>query len=139
MLADQKASVAPEPVGTISTVMQTDVNTVSSKNALSLPPSYSVKTTLIAAVPLTLPPCPTQSPPSITKDMKIDMSGDMVARELQAMMLEVKLDVVLPLVMVQDTINDLQTQVADIQTQNAKMAELIQIMNTHLAAQDTDI
>ncbi|KAG1842588.1 hypothetical protein C8R48DRAFT_781026 [Suillus tomentosus] len=139
MLPEQKALVAPEPVGTMSTAMQTDVNAVSSQNALSLPPSYSVKNTPIAAIPLMLPPRPTQSPPSIAEDMEIDAPGDKVARDLQAMTLEVKLDSVSPLVAVQDTINNLQTQVADIRTQNAKMAELVQIMNARLAAQDTDI
>ncbi|KAG1859425.1 hypothetical protein C8R48DRAFT_774763 [Suillus tomentosus] len=71
--------------------------------------------------------------------MEIDVSGNTVARDLQAMTLEVKPDLVSPLVAVQDTINDLQTQVADIRTRNAKMAELVQIMNACLAAQDTDI
>ncbi|KAG1799144.1 hypothetical protein EV424DRAFT_1546074 [Suillus variegatus] len=139
MLVEQKATVAPEPVGSRSTAMQADVNAVSSQNALSLPPSYSVKNTLIAAIPLTPPPHPTQSPLSFTKEMEVDASGDTVAKDLQAMTLEVKLDLVSPLAAVQDTINDLQTQVADIRTQNTKMAELVQIMNGRLAAQDTDI
>ncbi|KAG1900029.1 uncharacterized protein F5891DRAFT_1189119 [Suillus fuscotomentosus] len=119
MLLEQKASVAPEPVGTMSTAMQTDVNAVSSQNALSLPPSYSVKNTPIAAIPLTLPPHPTQS----LKTWKLTCP----VTRLQGILA------------VQDTINNLQTQVADIRTQNAKMAELVQIMNARLAAQDTDI
>ncbi|KAG2102541.1 uncharacterized protein F5147DRAFT_776288 [Suillus discolor] len=139
MLAEQKATVAPEPVGTRSTAMQADVNAVSSQNAFSLPPSYSVKNTPTAAIPLTPPPHPTQSPPSFAKEMEVDASGDTVAKDLQAMTLEVKLDSVSPLAAVQDTINDLQTQVADIRTRNAQMAELVQIMNGRLAAQDTDI
>lgn len=85
------------------------------------------------------PPCPAQSPPSFAEEMEVDASGDIVAKDLQAMTLEVKLDLVSPLAAVQDTINDLQTQVADIRTQNTKMAELVQIMNGRLAAQDTDI
>ncbi|KAG2079942.1 uncharacterized protein F5147DRAFT_784639 [Suillus discolor] len=138
MLAEQKAMVAPEPVGTMSMAMQADVNAVSSQNALSLPP-HLVKNTPITTIPLTLPPRPTQSPPSFAADIKIDVFSDTVARDFQAMTLEVKLDSVLPLVVVQNTINDLQTQVADIRTRNTKMAELVQIMNAHLAAQDTDI
>ncbi|KAG2119464.1 uncharacterized protein F5147DRAFT_647422 [Suillus discolor] len=69
---EQKAMVAPEPVGTMSTVMQADVNA----------------NTPIAAIPHMPPPRPTQSPPSFAKDMVIDVSGDTVARDLQAMTLE---------------------------------------------------
>ncbi|KAG1820784.1 hypothetical protein EV424DRAFT_1539318 [Suillus variegatus] len=139
MLAEQKAMVTPEPVGSRSMAMQADVNAVSSQNALSLPPPYSVKNTPIAAIPLMPPPRPTQSPPSFAEEMEVDTSSDTVAKDLQAMTLEVKLDSLSPLTVVQDTINDLQAQVANIRTRNAMMAELVQIMNGRLAAQDTDI
>ncbi|KAG1828933.1 hypothetical protein EV424DRAFT_1536165 [Suillus variegatus] len=124
MLAEQKAMVAPEPVGSRSTAMQADVNAVSSQNALSLPPSYLVKNTPIAAIPLTLPPCPTQSPPSFAEEMEVDASGDTVAKDLQAMTLEVKLDSMSPLTAVQDTINDLQTQDTDIRAMEKMCAEI---------------
>ncbi|KAG1786490.1 uncharacterized protein HD556DRAFT_1313496 [Suillus plorans] len=84
MLAEQKAMVTPEP------------------------------NTPIAAIPLMPPPRPTQSPPSFAEEMEVDTSSDTVAKDLQAMTLEVKLDSLSPLTVVQDTINDLQAQVANI-------------------------
>ncbi|KAG2108901.1 uncharacterized protein F5147DRAFT_652498 [Suillus discolor] len=73
--------------------------------------------------------------PESVGDIGMALEADIRA----AMTLEVKTDSESLLTVIQDNINNLQTQVADIRTQNAEMAELIQNMNPRLTAQDTDI
>ncbi|KAG1905616.1 uncharacterized protein F5891DRAFT_1182680 [Suillus fuscotomentosus] len=123
MFMEHKASAAPEPVAMMNMVVEADVNA----------------NTPITVIPLTPAPCLKDSPPSSARDMVIDLSSDTVVRDLQAMTLEVVGDLVSPFMVVQDTINHLQAQVADIRSQNTKMAELVQTMNARLGAQDTDI
>ncbi|KAG1879007.1 uncharacterized protein F5891DRAFT_1204396 [Suillus fuscotomentosus] len=122
MSKEHQVTATAESVGDVGMALEADIRA----------------NTTIAAVPHT-PPRQSQSPLSFAGDMDIDLVGDTVARDLQAMTLEVKTDSKSLLTVVQDTINELQTQVADIRTQNAEMAELIQNMNGRLAAQDTDI
>lgn len=83
--------------------------------------------------------CPRCS--SIAEEMEIDTSDDAVFKNLQAMSLEVNKDSVsLPMAKdVQDTINHLCNEVAELRTHNAAAVKLVNTMQVWLAAQDTKI
>ncbi|KAG1804570.1 hypothetical protein EV424DRAFT_1351270 [Suillus variegatus] len=83
--------------------------------------------------------CPRCS--SIAEEMEIDTSDDAVLKNLQAMSLEVNKDSVsLPMAKdVQDTINHLCNEVAELRTHNAAAVKLVNTMQVWLAAQDAKI
>ncbi|KAG2058520.1 hypothetical protein BDR06DRAFT_1004229 [Suillus hirtellus] len=97
MSKEHQVTATAESVGNVGMALKADIRA----------------NTTIATIPH-MPPQQSQSPPSFARDMDIDPAGDTVARDLQAMILEVKTDLESLLTVIQDTINELQTQVADI-------------------------
>lgn len=78
-----------------------------------------------------------QSLVAAAEDMLIDTSGDMVVTDLKALMLEANRDLVSLIAanrVLQDTIIDLQNQVAKLCAHNATTTALIEAINIHLTA-----